>query len=551
MTRTLGRRCGGLGALLLVGALVAGALPARADGPVALGRVGAFGGAGEHAPLYAATAAGLYRTTAPPYGAWTQQNGTPGIVALSVNPTAAGTLVYATASAIYRGTDGGVTATVVKTVAGVSSLTRAPSTPTTIYAVAAPTYNSGDLLKSVDDGRTWTMVYAPDQAAVTSVVVSPSTPNEVLIGLRVYHGGGVAQSSDGGLTFKDAGDAGMPLAGVDVVAINPRRPGERWASWSLMGYGQLDHSTDGGQTWHRVAGGWPANAAATDLGFDSLTGRLYVAVSNAAAPASVWASADGQRFERFAPGAADLGSRLRVLAADGYLLSGDGAHSLSAWRLISPGAWPVAAPFTAYYAAVNAPRLLGQPIGPLARCGGLPCQYFQKGRLEDHSTTTTNRNWRIAFGAVVGELVTGQSTLAVGGDGSTLTYRALHSFVGLAGQTAAPAGYHGGVAVRHDGSAFISLPGSTTAGHIVPAYFWAYLTNHATTPGGWLHDLGLPITPALKATVSKGGLGLRTVYIQAFQFAVLTYDAANPPAWRVERANAGSDNAAAYPAAAR
>lgn len=69
-------------------------------------------------------------------------------------------------------------------------------------------------------------------------------------------------------------------------------------------------------------------------------------------------------------------------------------------------------------------------------------------------------------------------------------------------------------------------------------------------PGGWLHDLGLPIAPVVRAIVAKGRLR-RDITLQAFQRAVLTYDPANPAPFRVERANAGADYARAFPRAAR
>ncbi len=60
-------------------------------------------------------------------------------------------------------------------------------------------------------------------------------------------------------------------------------------------------------------------------------------------------------------------------------------------------------------------------------------------------------------------------------------------------------------------------------------------------PGGWLHDIGLPMTEAVWAKVDKGDMKGRDVLIQAFQRTVLTYDPANPPDWQVERANVGTD----------
>jgi hypothetical protein len=85
----------------------------------------------------------------------------------------------------------------------------------------------------------------------------------------------------------------------------------------------------------------------------------------------------------------------------------------------------------------------------------------------------------------------------------------------------------------------------------VPPYFWRYMTNPHYAPGGWLHDIGLPLTAAISATVTKGALGQRTISLQAFTNAILTYDPRNAPAWRVERANSGVDYATAWPKAVR
>jgi hypothetical protein len=66
-----------------------------------------------------------------------------------------------------------------------------------------------------------------------------------------------------------------------------------------------------------------------------------------------------------------------------------------------------------------------------------------------------------------------------------------------------------------------------------------------------LHDIDLPITEAVSATVTKGSLGTRVIDVQAFQGTVLTFDPLNPPFSRVERANVGSDFASAFPQAVR
>ena len=77
------------------------------------------------------------------------------------------------------------------------------------------------------------------------------------------------------------------------------------------------------------------------------------------------------------------------------------------------------------------------------------------------------------------------------------------------------------------------------------------MTQKEHAPGGWLHDLGLPLSPAVTARVSKGRIGLRTIDIQAFERAILTYDPRNAAPFRVERANIGADYVTAFPTSAR
>jgi len=82
---------------------------------------------------------------------------------------------------------------------------------------------------------------------------------------------------------------------------------------------------------------------------------------------------------------------------------------------------------------------------------------------------------------------------------------------------------------------------SAAPGHNVAAIFWIVLSSDTRSPGGWLHDVGLPLTEPVWATVDKGSLKGRRVLIQAFQRTILTYDAQNTPGWQVERTNIGVD----------
>ena len=87
-------------------------------------------------------------------------------------------------------------------------------------------------------------------------------------------------------------------------------------------------------------------------------------------------------------------------------------------------------------------------------------------------------------------------------------------------------------------------------GHVVPGRFWSYLNRADLFPGGWLHDVGLPVAAAQEVRVTKllpGGPVERIIVVQPFQRAVLTDDPLNPPDWQIERANVGADYRRAFP----
>lgn len=114
---------------------------------------------------------------------------------------------------------------------------------------------------------------------------------------------------------------------------------------------------------------------------------------------------------------------------------------------------------------------------------------------------------------------------------------------------APPPGFSGGTARLPDGSIFVPFTAdlSPAPGHSVPGQFWSYINRADLFPAGWLHDIGLPITEPLRATVDKGDVTGRQITIQAFQRTILTYDPMNPPEWQVERANIGTDYRIAFP----
>ena len=216
--------------------------------------------------------------------------------------------------------------------------------------------------------------------------------------------------------------------------------------------------------------------------------------------------------------------------------------------------------FLNYYVQVDGPRTLGGAISPLTTTvDGLPAQYFEKARLENRTSQnrTGNPAFNFEFGLLVDEMKAVRSLRPIGGERSNVTYDTIETESSVDRREAPPPGFTGNVQVRADGSVFIPFTAdlSPAPGHVVPAYFWAFMNRTDLFPGGWLHDIGLPITRALPAVVDKGRIIGTTInrvtnvpiQIQAFQRSILTYDQANPEGFLTERANTGTDYMGVFP----
>jgi lipoprotein-anchoring transpeptidase ErfK/SrfK len=198
----------------------------------------------------------------------------------------------------------------------------------------------------------------------------------------------------------------------------------------------------------------------------------------------------------------------------------------------------VARPFRVSYEQHNGTRTLGRPLTGLLPYSNVPVQYFEKGRLEDQRATTADPAWAVTRGRLIVELMELAPQFQI--SGSTTTYGALRE-LGTA-RHAAPAWFTGGVAVLDDGTVFIPFDAQLqpVEGYIVPAYFWQYLNRSDLFPGGWLREVGLPLTDIFPTLIYIDGAP-RQVMMQAFERAVLTYDAQNSPEHLVQMGNAGWD----------
>lgn len=207
--------------------------------------------------------------------------------------------------------------------------------------------------------------------------------------------------------------------------------------------------------------------------------------------------------------------------------------------------------FSQFYDTHDGPRILGRAISRAVNPDGSgKIQYFEKGRLEDHSAQTSDSNWRFQYGLLVDELQQAKATVPIGSDVSNLNYLGLADNAGADKRVPAPAaGYNGDILIRSDGSAFIPFSADLkpAPGHNVPAYFVNYIRRNDLFPGGWLHDIGLPITEPIEVVVTKGSDNARKIIVQGFQRTILTYDVRNPADWQVERANVGTDYWKVFP----
>ena len=222
--------------------------------------------------------------------------------------------------------------------------------------------------------------------------------------------------------------------------------------------------------------------------------------------------------------------------------------------------YPVDPLFVPYYALVDGPRTMGQAISPLMSVNGVNAQYFEKARLEDQraNNRTGNPAYDFEYGLLVDEMKAVNSLRPVGGDRSNVTYATINQQSAASLRVPVPAGFqNGSVFTNPDGSTFIPFTADLTAapGHNVPTFFWQYMNQPDLFPGGWLHDIGLPITPLMNAIVDKGRIIGTTVtmftnvpiQLQAYQRTILTYDPANPEGYLVERANTGTDYFFVFP----
>jgi len=143
------------------------------------------------------------------------------------------------------------------------------------------------IYKSTDAGRTWKFSGLRDTGQIATIRVDPANPNLVYVAAQgnpfaPNKERGVYRSTDGGQTWKNVLFV-SDLAGAADLEIQPGNPKVLFASmwhaqrkpWTIISgamEGGIYKSTDGGDTWNKLAGGLP----------HELFGRANVAIANAA-----------------------------------------------------------------------------------------------------------------------------------------------------------------------------------------------------------------------------------------------------------------------------
>src|SRR5215469_10536540 len=128
--------------------------------------------------------------------------------------------------------------------------------PTNASIIYVPTYDEG-LLKSTDGGATWSLI---STQKVDVLAISPSNPNIIYGGNFANGGAGpVVKSADGGVTWTDISNGlphsagGDPYPAANSIVVSPSDPNIVYVG--LTGNcTQVWKSTDGGSSWTYTQG---------------------------------------------------------------------------------------------------------------------------------------------------------------------------------------------------------------------------------------------------------------------------------------------------------
>ena len=218
--------------------------------------------------LYAATQAGMYKTT-DGGASWTRSSsGIPGTIGgfaariggIAVHPTDP-SVVYAAAGGnkVYRSTNAGAAWLPLGSglPATVGDVAVDPLMPATLYAGGGDIFGGpGGIFKSTDGGDNWSLLAREAFGGWAGLITpSPTTPGTVLAVTSTTGLRNLVRSTNGGATWSDTGIEVVDLAFDPVNASTVYAAGPVSAT-------RLQRSTDNGTTWTPIHDGLPSQVTA-------------------------------------------------------------------------------------------------------------------------------------------------------------------------------------------------------------------------------------------------------------------------------------------------
>lgn len=209
-----------------------------------------------------------------------------------------------------------------------------PSNPNRIWVgtgennSSRSSYGGAGVFLSEDGGASWRNMGLRDTDRIGRVLVDPRNPNRVFVAAlgRLYTPGGqrgVFRTDDGGATWQRVLE-GDELTGFADLTFEPGNPDVLYAAawersrrpWNFVESGEgsaIYKSSDGGDTWGRLEGGFPRG---------DHVGRIGLTISESH-PSTLYASVDNQEIlpesEWDLGGGAVTAKRLRSMSKEDFL----------------------------------------------------------------------------------------------------------------------------------------------------------------------------------------------------------------------------------------